>query len=284
MASLGRLQALADRRQAIVDGLSKGVSEDVLRIIGNLETMLAEFLQDASSLSIEELASLNTSETLIEILDEAGLGDLVNDFKEAFAEVADNVAELLSAGGLNVSHLTLDETALEALINFKVEKAIASVRREIVDTVQTVWVESTFTGRTLKEATAQAIKTITDRTPAQAETEIGTAVSSADRVITTRVDEQREDIVYVWIGPQLDKVLRKSCSWLVGKSVTRVQLDRLDNGQLPNVIATMGGYNCRHSLAPMKRTAAERAGIPAATESDVDGFNKAANEKGRGKA
>ena len=51
--------------------------------------------------------------------------------------------------------------------------------------------------------------------------------------------------VYLYTGP-IDNRLRPFCKLHVGKVLTRAQIDRLDNKQLPNTFLTRGGYNCRH--------------------------------------
>jgi len=51
--------------------------------------------------------------------------------------------------------------------------------------------------------------------------------------------------VFAYIGP-VDQKLRPFCRQHVGKVYTKAEIDALDNGQLPNVFLTAGGYNCRH--------------------------------------
>lgn len=43
------------------------------------------------------------------------------------------------------------------------------------------------------------------------------------------------------------------------KSITRLQIERLDNGQLPNPFVTCGGFNCRHQWIPDQDSLAEAA-------------------------
>jgi hypothetical protein len=51
--------------------------------------------------------------------------------------------------------------------------------------------------------------------------------------------------VFAYVGP-VDQKLRPFCRQHVGKVYTKPEIDALDNGQLPNVFLTGGGYNCRH--------------------------------------
>lgn len=52
---------------------------------------------------------------------------------------------------------------------------------------------------------------------------------------------------YRYSGPA-DKLEREFCRHLTDadKSYTRAQIDKMDNGQLPNVMISRGGINCRH--------------------------------------
>ncbi len=78
------------------------------------------------------------------------------------------------------------------------------------------------------------------------------------------------DLRYRYEGPD-DKLTRRFCDRLLAKSkkegLTRAQIDKLSNGQLPNVFISGGGFNCRHQfiLVPPKapsKPAAKKAVTP----------------------
>lgn len=50
---------------------------------------------------------------------------------------------------------------------------------------------------------------------------------------------------FKYYGPD-DKITRDFCQRLVGKTYTRVEIDKMDNGQIPGVFVSRGGYRCRH--------------------------------------
>jgi hypothetical protein len=66
-------------------------------------------------------------------------------------------------------------------------------------------------------------------------------------VFTRQVESLKSDRddVFLYVGP-LDRKTRPFCYERVGKVYTRDEIDSWDNGQLPNVFLTAGGYNCRH--------------------------------------
>ena len=55
------------------------------------------------------------------------------------------------------------------------------------------------------------------------------------------------ELKYKYYGP-LDKLTRPFCAHLeqVNKTYTREQIDEMDNGQIPNVFISCGGWRCRH--------------------------------------
>ena len=61
---------------------------------------------------------------------------------------------------------------------------------------------------------------------------------------------------YRYAGPD-DKVTRAFCHnlLLLDREYTRIQIDNMDNGEMPNVWTSCGGFNCRHqwviSLVPL---------------------------------
>lgn len=57
--------------------------------------------------------------------------------------------------------------------------------------------------------------------------------------------ELTEPAAYAYLGPT-DLITRPFCAALRGKRLSRLEIDQLDNKQLPNAWVTRGGYNCRH--------------------------------------
>lgn len=51
---------------------------------------------------------------------------------------------------------------------------------------------------------------------------------------------------FLFVGP-VDDVTREWCLNRVGRVFTRAAIDTMDNGQIPNVFLSGGGWNCRHS-------------------------------------
>ncbi len=80
-----------------------------------------------------------------------------------------------------------------------------------------------------------------------------TATATYYRIIADRgyqiieQDLPSQEVRYKYAGPD-DKLTRPFCRHLVeaGKSYTRAEIDEMDNGQIPNVFISAGGWRCRH--------------------------------------
>jgi hypothetical protein len=82
----------------------------------------------------------------------------------------------------------------------------------------------------------------------QARTIYDTAVSVFARQVEQVTSTGEPDELFLYVGP-VDEVVRPFCRTWIGKVRTRAAVDALDNGQLPDVFVTGGGYNCRHKWA-----------------------------------
>lgn len=102
------------------------------------------------------------------------------------------------------------------------------------------------------------ISTTLDTSVGQAETLASTSISSFYRTINDKGYKIIEDdlpgfeVRYNYDGP-LDKITRPFCVKLerlskTGKTWTRAEISKMSNGQLPNVLVTGGGFNCRHQF------------------------------------
>jgi hypothetical protein len=80
-----------------------------------------------------------------------------------------------------------------------------------------------------------------------------TAIATFNRTITDRAfqiiekDLPQQQIRYDYAGP-MDNKTRPFCAHLLrlARSYTRAEIDQMNNGQLPGVFITGGGWNCRH--------------------------------------
>lgn len=277
MALIDDIQDATNRRYAILVALQDGATQDVIDLLDQYSKLLNAWVADHTALTTSQLASLTTAQELTAIAKLAGVDSVVLTALEGVLTKTQVIlAEQIALSGLPASTLTADLGALEAFVTLRTRQVAARITTPLVETVQTVWVESTFTGTPLPEAIDNAVDLLKTKVPSVARTEIGTAVSSIDRAITAST--KSPDTVYLYIGPS-DRVTRKSCATIVGKWGTYAQIQALHNGQLANVLITGGGYNCRHSWAPMHIAIAKAQGILQITTADIRAFNASGARK-----
>lgn len=80
---------------------------------------------------------------------------------------------------------------------------------------------------------------------AKARTLYDTSVSVFTRQVEAMKASGEDDEPFVYVGP-VDGVMRPFCRERVGKVYTRAAIEAMDNGQIPNIFLTGGGWNCRH--------------------------------------
>ena len=279
MSRLDQFVGSADAKQRISGAFASEVSELMPEIIDQLLELIDQYLADSEALTIGELSSVATFQDLIALVSDAGLGDLAEVMRERLIALSEQVADGLRLGGLKAGQLTLDASALDALIEYRVRDVIETIAAPIAKEFQSAWVSSTFTGKPIREAMAEVGAALADKTPAQAETLVGTTFNAVDRSITAgTVDAEDPDIVYLYVGPSAadgDKITRPTCRHIVNKYFTRDQIALLENGQIPNVFLHGGGWNCRHSWQPMSLAVAIEMGLIAGTAADIEAFNAA---------
>lgn len=104
-------------------------------------------------------------------------------------------------------------------------------------------------------------------------TEARTRIAEFDRAVTATVGAEIEAELWYYSGP-VDGITRPFCSELVGHVFSGEQVARLDNGQTDaSPLFSGGGYNCRHSWAPVSGAFVEAAGLPMGTDDMVDAAN-----------
>lgn len=76
-------------------------------------------------------------------------------------------------------------------------------------------------------------------------TQYDTTVSILGRQVEAIKADPEPDTRFLYAGPD-DQKTRSFCEERVNQVYTRAEIEQMDNGQIPNVFLTGGGYNCRH--------------------------------------
>lgn len=226
----------------------------------------------ADSGDLQSLRNMRRTD-LDEWLLEAGLADLVLDITEAERDTLSNVEQLLLA-----SDIGFDVNAIEGVGQALADDTLSGIIDDVIipDTQRAV--RDALAGAVFTADPAEVIGSL-DAALRSAEgrqiTEARTKIASFGRELTAVAAEAAGINHYLYVGP-LDGITRAFCRELVGKTFTQTQVQALRNSQIEPPLVRGGGYNCRHSWAPVSEELIESAGLDKGTNADVRRANQRA--------
>ena len=251
-------------------------SEQADRAIERLQAVLASLERDIQRLLMRLDTERGTS-TLV--ADEAALASA--------ARVRTQITQAITAAGGQVRSI-LDESAVAAARAVASDVGLGAFTPDLASRIQSIVSAQTDDLATAfgdaQQSVARAVRValastadlpalIEDvagtirKSAAQARALVDSTVMAVGRTTTTEQAEQAatetgSTILYVYDGPR-DSITRKFCAQHLGQAFSLAALDRLDNGtgQPKPVSAFLGGYNCRHRLAPIDRDMAVAEGL-----------------------
>lgn len=257
MTVLQRLQAAAVAEADLQDAMTDAFAfelEQALKLVNARIRQLLATLETANGRMVSTSASLGRALMLRRDLQRAVEAHLRPVLIDALDEPLDRLAaRVLRGRSVAGQAARLAPFHLEALRAFK-DLRLAELLSLEADAAATVWravVDGVIGVRPLVEL-LQDIENVLDSSAAEARTVYDTAVSSWSRQVDQLHTTGEPEELFVYVGPA-DRKTRPFCRQHVGKVYDRRQIDRLDNGQLPNVFLTGGGYNCRHAWKRVSR-------------------------------
>lgn len=266
---IDELEKLLEQRNALIEAaLSKTLTRDITYLLSRFSVLAIRFIQN-QKLTAAQISALSTSAELLKILAQAGSDRVVANIAARFAPVAQKALQAAKLAGLTPR---LDQKALDALVTARATVAVEASIAPLATTVKRAWLDSTFLGTPIKDAIETAVANSATPLEGIARTEIGTALNTVDRAVT--LSGAGRESVFVYIGP-IDQRTRPTCRIASEYVWQREQIAKLDNGQLPNVFLTCGGWNCRHHWQPLSAKVASALGKPVASNSAVEAYNKA---------
>lgn len=245
MAADGSLYADEARRR--VEDIHDAVVAEVRRLATQLDTKKgsAELDTDREALATAE----RVRQQIVEVMRRRGIAEVSNVVDAAAFALAEAAAEDSKLGDFTPEM----EHTVERLISGQLDE-IAAAFGEAEDEIGKAMRVATATSAPLGELIDDVAARL-DVAFYQAETVVDAAVRACGRRVV--VDSTKEtaaaegtEWVFKMVGP-LDKKTREFCKGLVGKCVRADDIDSLDNGTDLPAADFCGGYNCRHSWAPM---------------------------------
>lgn len=183
-------------------------------------------------------------EAILEALEDAGYTSLL---REAVDAPLDRLAaEVLRTNRIAGLAAAESRYGVEALAAFK-DLRLAHLLDLAEDTASAVWraVLDGVIGARPVDDLLDDLADVLDGSRTAAQRTYDTAVSTYAQHVALLGTSGEPDEVFVYVGP-VDSVARPFCRQRVGRAYTRAEIDDMDNQQLPNVLVSRGGYNCRH--------------------------------------
>ena len=230
--------------------------------------------------AIKDLEALRTSLTrslsqlLLRLDTEPGEDSLVRRQAQTQAAVYRQVVRLLAEQGVKKAQTIAGERAAQAVeavvgdpgdLTTDVKRELDRIVKDQNDEVAKAFGEATQeirrainAGTTNGQSLAALTNAVGERlgaavTKAQAAVDAGIMGAGRHAVVSAAQATAKADgvdLVYRYVGPK-DAKNRPFCRPLVGKTYTEKQIAKMDNGQVGDVFTFAGGYNCRHSWAPV---------------------------------
>lgn len=254
MPDVDKILVASNQVAKTADALSATFAKELSRVQRDLERELLKLLTrvEGNSRTAVALAArgLKLRKQIRDVLTAAGYDDLADTatlgalerMSEAMAglRVAQQVSQFTSA----------DLTRIEALK----ELARMDVLAQGDEIGIAVW-RSVLQGLYSQRNPAEIIEDLADgldKDFAEVSTLYDTATSVFGRQIEALKSTDEPDELFAYTGP-VDAKIRPFCKQHVGKVYSRAEIDKMDNGQLPNVFLTAGGYNCRHQFTAISK-------------------------------
>jgi hypothetical protein len=248
-----QLQAAAVREAAMQDAYVAAFEADlaalITRLMRRLRTELVDWDTDEEGRLVAQLGNLGRAITfrkqLAQWLEQEGFSRLA---ARVLDEPLDRLAEsVLRTNAIAGQAARLGPAGIDVLAAFK-ELRLADLLElgpSLARKLAAVALEGVIGLRPV-DALVQDFADVAGLTARQARTIYDTAVSTFTRQVEQLHATGEDDELFVYVGAA-DSRMREFCRQRVGKVFDREQIDAMDNGQLPNVFLSGGGYNCRHT-------------------------------------
>lgn len=234
---------------------------EVLQFVTELEKFLRTALPRALvGISTGEMKGIEAASiigSLSSSLQRAGLSDLLSKSADIHLNELDRTLKALNLNAdIKEALPKTDATMIEQLIRFDTDAVAATIESEI-GSIKPILMRAVLSNEmpdigAIADGLGSAVAT-------SVSTEFDTALSAFNRTVTTVKATDAGIDYFVYFGPD-DNKTRPFCRARVDKVYTLAELRKMDNGQGLPVEQYLGGYNCRHHLAPVDLATAKELG------------------------
>jgi hypothetical protein len=275
MPDVSNLLSDAERIAEMADSLSEWFAGELADVLRRLERRLSAEL-DAIETEVTGDLEVWSSWHPYRGLEAARREELKRDLQRALLARA-NIRDFLTTAGYDELVAAASVRGLDALatqvLTTGTAQTVASVPQSLSQQIaglqsflgldlldqgdviaQSVWravMRGVIAGEDRNALIGDLAETL-DRSVAQVRTLYDTSVSVYARQVEALQSTGESDEAFLYAGP-VDGRVRPFCFDHVGKVFTRAEIDRMDNGQIPNVMLSGGGYNCRHQFVAVSK-------------------------------
>lgn len=221
-------------------------SESLKAFADNAIAKAARTLEDGEGTITEAVRLLGR---LDQALIGAGLGEFADDLKQIYGDELRFIREALSrVSGRDDIFTDIDGDIITTLVEFDTERAMRLLG-EYTGDAKRVLITSVMAGEI--PDLNQFDDVFGSRFSANLETELNTGLAGFSRSVNLYKAQDLGLDRFLYVGPD-DSVTRPFCQERVGNIYTMDQISEWDNGQGLPASIYLGGYNCRHRLAPVR--------------------------------
>lgn len=236
-----------ERQAAVAEDLGRSYAKELAAVKADLERELRRLLLRAEEGSRTATAvaarALKLRKELREMLELAGYDDLADTATVRGLERMARAVERTRLAAQVSAFTSRDATRIAALK----ELARLDLLAQGDDVAIAVWrsvVQGLYSQRPVS-AILDDLDAVLDGSMARAANLYDTTVSIFGRQVELLKATGEATERFAFMGP-VDAKTRPFCLKHVGKVYTRAEIEQLDNGQIPNVMLSGGGFQCRH--------------------------------------
>lgn len=253
-SAISGLLSAAEQVAAVADDLGRTFAKELQRVQIDLERELRRLLVDAQAGSRTATAlaarGLQLRRQLREVLEAAGYDDLAATATTGGLERMAKAVEKLTLAAKVAKFTSPDATRIAALKELA-RLDLLAVGDEVAVALWRSTVQGLFSLRPANAILDDLADVLDDEMP-KVRTLYDTTTSVFGRQVEALKSSGEPDELFAYIGPADSKV-RPFCATHLGKVYSRKDIDAMDNGQLPNVFLTAGGWNCRHTFQAISK-------------------------------
>jgi hypothetical protein len=253
------LNEIHGRQDRFYDSMIGAFEEHLRGVVSKAQAHMAAYLQANLSITAGKIdqtpGNMRIVRTLddrfMDFLDDAGYSSLMNGYVSSFASQKAFLQETLEYLGYKPVDFTASDLKVFSGLQLNAVTSMTTIAEAAAGTAmqQALFSIGGLKFRDLLESLASKIDASLPRIRTIAETAMTTYYRALTDQAFQHIEQDLPEIEqrYRYSGP-LDKRNRPFCRRLIvaDKAYSRAEIDRMNNGMLPGVFLSAGGWNCRH--------------------------------------